>query len=94
MSTIELAMFRLMPETDLAEFEAALMQTNQWLTTQAGFVRRQHGADDAGGRVDIVEWVDMASAQAASKNFMAAPETRAYLAAIDPGSISMHHYGA
>ena len=54
MIAIETVNYSLKSGTDEASFRSALQQTNQWLTTQKGFVRLQHGADEKGGRIDIV----------------------------------------
>lgn len=92
MIAIEIAMFQLKPDTDLPAFGTAIDATNNWLSTQNGFIRRQHGEAADGSRVDYIEWKTMQEAQAASQRFMTAEDTQAYLAAIDPPSITMHHY--
>jgi len=92
MIAIETVNYSLKSGTDEASFRSALQQTNQWLTTQKGFVRLQHGADEKGGRIDIVEWKSMDDAMAIANSFMDAEENRAYLGAIEPGSVTIRHF--
>ena len=92
MKAIELAIFKVKSDVDEIALHAAIAETNRWLAGQPGFVMRRHGVSDAGERVDYVEWQSMEHAAAAGERFMSAPETQAFMAAIEAGSVSMRHF--
>ncbi|WP_421577703.1 hypothetical protein [Shinella sp. M31] len=92
MNAIELASFRVRLDVDEASLQTAIDETNRWLAIQTGFVLRRHGSGDGRERIDYVEWQRMDHAMAAAERFMAAPETQAYMVAIETGSVSMHHF--
>ena len=89
---IELAIFKVKPDMDETSLNAAMAETNRWLVDQPGFVLRRHGVGDGGERVDYVEWQSMDHAMAAAGHFMEAAETRAFMSAIEAGSVSIRHF--
>jgi len=91
MKVIELALFKLRANVTEAQFLVAFDHSNVWLSSLPGFIQRRHGVDND-GRVDIVEWESMAAAKAAAQQFMEAPETQAFMSAIDPESVIMRHF--
>lgn len=92
MKAIELATFRLKADTSEEVFMAALADTDAWLAKQTGFILRRHGRNCEGDRVDYVEWESMEAAQAAATNYETAPETRAFMDAIDIDQTQCIHY--
>lgn len=91
MKVIEIALFQLKPNTTEDQVQAALRESDNWLERQPGFVRRHHGTNDE-GRIDLVEWDDLAAAKAAAEQFMSAPEARALMAIIEPETVVMRHF--
>jgi hypothetical protein len=91
MKVIELALFKLKSNVTESHFLVALRGTNQWLASQPGFVRRYHGTSDE-GRMDLVEWENMAAAKAAADQFVTAPEIQIFLECIEPETVIMRHF--
>jgi hypothetical protein len=92
MRAVELAIFRLKPDIDEDAFRAAIGETDRWLARQPGFLLRRHGTAENGDRVDYLEWDAMSSARVAAQAFTTAPETKRFMAAIEPDSIVMRHF--
>lgn len=87
----EIVTFRLLPGSDEAQFLTNARATDRPVAAQPGFLRRSLSRDDAGLWTDYVEWVDLASAQAAAEVVMTLPEFAAFAAAIDPQGMVMRH---
>ncbi len=91
MTAIEIAMFKLKPDTSEDVFSAALAKTDLWLAGQPGFILRRHGTHED-EHLDYVEWESLAAAEAAGASFLTAPQTQAFMNTIDPASITMRHF--
>jgi hypothetical protein len=90
MSVLEIADYVLAPHVSEAEFLTTRPAMEAWLQAQPGFQSLRLVRD--GGRwMDVCEWQDMASAQAAAQSFMADPAVAAFLATLDPDTVSMRH---
>ena len=75
-----------------AEVRRAAAGMESWLATQTGFVSRVLVGPDAEGRwVDLVRWRSQEAAEAAAAQIMNAPAAGAFMAVIDPGTVSMRH---
>jgi hypothetical protein len=87
---IELVSLRCRPSAEEGFVHAAAGAT-AFLRTCQGFVRRRLAKGEDGAWVDYVEWESMEDALAAAAQFNQVPETRAFNAAIEPGSVVMRH---
>ena len=88
---IEHITFRLKPGIGEAAFQAAAAPAYAICDSQPGFRwRRQlHRAD--GAMIDIIEWADMAAAEAASAVIGSSPDCAAFLSTIDMASTVIEH---
>lgn len=88
---IEFAEFRLLPGTPDAALRAALHDLDQLLAQQPGFLRRRtlRAGDSC---ADLVEWRDLACAQAAAELVLQAPAAARYFALLDLDSARMRHF--
>ncbi len=86
----EIVLFRF---TDKAAAPAALAAIQTFVSAQPGFVSRRVFASADGAFVDLVEWTDRASAEAAARAIDIVPSLAAAMAAIDGPSVQMGHYG-
>lgn len=89
---IEAVTFRLLPQIDEATFVAAVAQSTPFLERQPGFLRREIGVTVDGEWSDIVHWASLDAALRAARAFNAAPETRAFNACLERGSVQMRHF--
>lgn len=88
---LELVTFRLMDDVSEKRFSAAVRSVDEFLAEQAGFLARQVMTAEDGGRVDLVWWKDLESAQEAARAIREAPRAEPFLACLDPGSIRVSH---
>lgn len=88
---LEIVTFRLTDGTSDATFLKAAIALRPFLAASEGFRNRRltKGAD--GSWSDVIEWQDMATAQAAAARIMAEPAVAPFLAAIAEGSVTMRH---
>jgi hypothetical protein len=86
----EIVLFRF---TDTAAAPAAMAAIQTFVTAQPGFVSRRAFVSGDGAFVDLVEWADRASAEAAAQAIGTTPSLAAAMAAIDGSSVQMGHYG-
>lgn len=89
---LEIVHFRLRAGAETAAFLHAAEGTGALLRRCPGFVRRML-TEDRGHWADLVEWQDRTAALAAAEAVMQAPEFAAFMAMIDPASVSMEHQG-
>lgn len=93
MTVIETARFRLSPGTAPDTAVAAWRRSQNWLRKQPGLLSRRLVESAEGEWIDLVEWSDMAAAQAAQAVFDPGhADLAGFIAAIDMGSIVMGHY--
>ena len=90
-TTLEHVAFRLLPGTAPATFVAAARATGAALSRQPGFVARRLTQGPDGLWQDLVEWTDLATAQAAASAMMAEPDFAPFLAMIDMNGLVMRH---
>lgn len=88
---LEIVTFRLASGTDHAEFVAAARGTETPLRSHGGVIRRFLTVDDDGLWTDIIEWSDLATAEAAASAISRTPEFAAFGGLIDADSITMRH---
>lgn len=94
MSVFEVVEFTLKPGIAPQAFLALVPPTETFCRAAAGFRQRWLTQSDNGRWIDIVEWADMPSAQAAAEAFMSAPGVSDFVAAIDGASVTMKHVTA
>jgi len=87
----EIVTFRLNKDTDSQAFGAAAAKLAPFLDRTGGFVSRSLSCDPEGLWTDHIVWADLASAQRAAQNLMAAPEAAGFLPMIDPNTTTMRH---
>ena len=88
---IEIVTFRLTPGTTEEGFVAAVTQSMPFLERQRGFLGREVGVTADGEWTDIVRWANLELALRAARAFNAAPETQAFNACLERGSVQMRH---
>jgi hypothetical protein len=88
---IELVSLRLVPSESDESFVRAAEAATAFLRTCQGFLRRRLARGEDGSWVDYVEWDSMQDALSAARQFNHAPETQAFNAAIEAGSVLMRH---
>ena len=90
---IEIAMFNLAPGATVEKFAPIdhAMERN-YISKQPGFIRRESGAGDNGGWLVVNHWKTVKDAEAAMVAFGSAPETQAFLNALDAKSMINRHY--
>ncbi|MCT8159756.1 hypothetical protein KVX96_06605 [Pseudoruegeria sp. SHC-113] len=88
---LEIVTFRLTEGTSDAAFLTAASALRPFLAASSGFRNRRltKGAD--GSWSDVIEWQDMATAQAAAARIMTEPGVAPFLSAIAEGSVTMRH---
>ncbi|MGL4634384.1 MAG: hypothetical protein ACRCWF_00235 [Beijerinckiaceae bacterium] len=69
----------------------AATKLETWLRKQSGFVQRRLCQSENGNWIDIVEWQDMSSAQAAAQAIMTTPDAAAFMGLIAMDSVDMTH---
>ena len=88
----ELAIFKTIPTVSEQSFREAVLASDRFLRSGHGFVsRRLSHSRETGEWIDVVLGCDLATAQAAAQNFMAAPDAQAFRRCIDPASVQMRH---
>ena len=90
MSVLEIAEYALAPNVSEEAFLATRPAMEDWLRRQPGYQSLRLVRDGA-RRMDICEWQDMTSAEAASAALMDEPTMGPFLAALDPDTVSMRH---
>jgi hypothetical protein len=88
---MEIVRFRTAPGSEAAAVASAAAALEPWLRGQPGFVARRLCLGDDGTWTDVVEWRDLAAAQAAAAEIMAVPAAGAFMALIVPGTVDMVH---
>lgn len=91
--TLEIVMFRLAPGVSREEFLTHSLDVAEWLKSQQGYIGRTLFEAD-GQWIDLVQWETLAHAQASAAAVASAPETKSFLATIDPSSVQMLHAAA
>ena len=79
---IETVRFRLHEGVDKAKFQQALEQSTVYLRTCQGFINRVTGFGDERECIDLVLWETREDGERVWEIFDAAPENRAFIAAI------------
>jgi len=87
----EIVTFTLLPGADRDAFAQAAAALDGLLAATPGFLGRCLSASSDGIWTDHVLWSDLAAASAAASALPAWPEAGAFLAAIDPASLTMRH---
>ncbi len=90
-AVVEMVSFRLTAGADTADFLTAARATEAPLRRQPGFQRRVLTLAPDGTWTDLVEWADLAAAEAGAQAMMAEPAFQPFLAMIDMASVQMAH---
>jgi hypothetical protein len=90
MTILEIAEFSLAPGQTEEAFLSTRPAMLAWLQGRDGFLSLRLAREGARW-TDVVEWRDMAAAQAAGAALMEEPALRPFLAALDPSSVAMRH---
>lgn len=88
---IEIVEFKLNSGVADAAALAAAQKTVEFVKEQDGFIRRSLNKNPDGVWVDVVEWQDMASAEAAGGKFMTDSRNAEFGSMIDGPSVRMLH---
>ncbi|MDJ1007200.1 MAG: hypothetical protein QNJ13_05185 [Paracoccaceae bacterium] len=89
--TLEIVTFRLIDGVDKAAFLDAAKSTAPFLDETGAVLSRALTVDSDGLWTDVVHWTSLGAAEAAATELMTRPEAAAFLAAIDPASITLRH---
>ncbi|MEM8708616.1 MAG: antibiotic biosynthesis monooxygenase [Actinomycetota bacterium] len=94
MDVVEIARFRLLPETDPAAFAAANDRvTTAYISAQPGYLGSRETASNADGVwVVIVKWASIEAAEASMAKFMGDPATQDFVAGMDAESLTMERF--
>lgn len=90
MSVLEIAEYALASSVSEEAFLATRPAMEAWLQAQPGFQSLRLVRDGARW-MDVCEWQDMTSAQAASATFMEHPDVAAFMGTLDPDTVAMRH---
>ncbi len=92
MPVIELVQFRITSDADPAAFEHAAAAAGRVLEAMPGFVGRRLAKSADGEWLDLVEWTDRGSAEAAAQVFHTRPEAQPFCSMIDMDTARMTHH--
>lgn len=87
----EIVTFRAAEGTDDADLARAAAALEPFLQGREGFVSRHLSRAEDGIWTDYVLWTDLARAKAAAAAIMSEPVAGAFMALIDPESVTMTH---
>jgi antibiotic biosynthesis monooxygenase (ABM) superfamily enzyme len=87
----EIVIYRLKADVNRDQFMEISDQATGWLRNRPGYLGRELLEDDSGQWVDLVRWATMEDALAAASAFMEVPQATAFIAAVEPESITMLH---
>ncbi len=90
MTVLEIAEYALASNVSEKDFLSTRPAVEAWLEAQPGFQSLRLVRDGARW-MDVCEWKDTASAQAAAQSFMQDPGVATFMAALDPASVVMRH---
>jgi hypothetical protein len=90
MAVLEIAEYALAPNVSEESFLAARPAMEDWLRRQPGFQSLRLVRDGARW-MDVCEWQDLTSAQAAAATFMEDPGVAAFMATLDESTATMRH---
>ncbi len=89
---IELVLFRTRPDMADDAFLAAADGATAFLRECPGFLRRRLARGADGEWLDHVEWRSMADALDAAARIGDSPAAAAFMAAIEPSSVTLRHF--
>lgn len=94
MPVIETVRYRLKEGISTDQAVSAWEESQSFAKAQKGFLGRKIAVNEEGEFLDLVEWVSMADAKAASANFDPGkfPELLGLVQALDESSMVMTHY--
>lgn len=88
---LEVVLFRAKAGVSDEQVLQGSAQIQPWLAGAPGYLKRAISKDDSGQWVDIVHWRTLAEAHQAAEKLMAEPSAAAFMAVIDPESVTMLH---
>lgn len=88
---LEVVLFRTKAGVSDEQVLQGSAQIQPWLEKAAGYLNRQLSKNADGQWVDLVQWRTLAEAHQAAEQLMAEPSAAAFMAMIDPESITMLH---
>jgi len=89
--TAEIVTFRLIEGADAATFVNAARGMTPYLERTGAVVSRSLSVDPDGLWTDHIVWTSHAAAMEAAQNMPNRPEAAAFMAPIDPASVTMRH---
>jgi hypothetical protein len=87
----EIVIYRLKADVDRNQFMEISDRATDWLRNRPGYLGRELLEDDSGQWVDLVCWATMDNALAAANAFMEVSQAAAFMAGVEPESITMLH---
>lgn len=90
--TLEVVEFRLNSSVSEDAFLSEVHKTNAFVSSLKGFIKRHTAKNETGLWIDIVEWQDMESAQAAAEMFMTSEAVKNFIGMLDQKTIRMQHF--
>lgn len=89
---VEMVLFNLNEGVSLEEGKKAMQALNDFVSQQAGFVRRKTSIAEDGQFLDLVFWTDLNAAKAASKKAMQEEHLLPHFAVINQDSTTFKHF--
>ncbi|WP_244867843.1 hypothetical protein [Vannielia litorea] len=86
---METVTFKLKPDVDRSNFEAAARAVNAFVRDRDGFVARRLSCSSDGLWTEQIEWQSMAAAKGAAAAIGTAPGNAPFLEAIDMASVTV-----
>ncbi len=90
--TLEVVEFKLSNSVSEDAFLSEVHKTNTFVSSLKGFIKRQTAKNETGLWIDIVEWKDMESAQAAAETFVTSEAVKNFIGMLDQKTIRMQHF--
>jgi hypothetical protein len=89
---LEVVEFKLNNSVSEDTFLSEVHKTNAFVSSLKGFMKRHTAKNETGLWIDIVEWQDMESAQAAAETFVTSEPAKDFIGMLDQKTISMQHF--
>ncbi len=89
---LEVVEFRLNNSVSEDAFLSEVHKTNAFISSLKGFIKRCTAKNENGLWIDIVEWQDMETAQAAAETFVTSEPAKDFIGMLDQKTIRMQHF--
>lgn len=91
-TVIEMVLFKTNDGVSKERAKTAMVNLNEFLKTQSGFVTRKTSIAEDGQFLDLVYWTDLASAKSASEKAMQVPKNMESFSVIDQKQMTFKHF--